>query len=151
MLAGVPAEPTVCAGRRLRATLAQALSARARPGAVSPHTIVINGYANAYSGYVSTYEEYLVQEYEGAATQFGPHTLAAYQTMFRRLAAMSPPDDPTADEPGPAPDRFDPARLICQRIAGRRSPIVPAPATLEHLRAFSPDLDPTIFAPQALS
>ena len=142
VLAGVPAEPTVTAGRRLRATLAQAMTMTM----TSPRAIIINGYTNAYSGYLSTYEEYLIQEYEGAATQFGPHTLAAYQTIFRRLATMPVPDDPTTDEPGPAPDRFDPAALIRQRIAGRAtSGRIPAPATLEHLHAFSPDLDPAIF------
>jgi len=153
VLAAVPAEPTVSAGRRLRATLAEALSARARPGEAAPRAIVINGYANAYSGYLATYEEYLVQEYEGAATQFGPHTLAAYQTMFRRLAHAPAASDPCADEPGPAPDRFDPAALIRQRVAGRRGVKgpgsgagVPAPAHLQHLRAFSPTIDMRMFA-----
>lgn len=155
VLAGVPAEPTVNAGRRLRATIAQALSASARPCCeAAPRAIVVNGYANAYSGYLATYEEYLVQEYEGAATQFGPYTLAAYQTMFRRLAQRSAPDDPGAEEPGPAPDRFDPAALIRQRIAGRRgvrgpgtgaAVPPPAPAHMQHLRAFAPTLDLNLF------
>ncbi len=151
VIAGVPAEPTLAAGRRLRATLAQALSPRSRPGGDAPREILINGYANAYSGYLATYEEYLVQEYEGAATQFGPYTLGAYQTMFRRLALSLTPADPTTDEPGPAPDRFDPRALIAQRIAGRRGvkssggARVPAPAHLRHLQAFSPDIDASLF------
>ena len=40
--------------------------------------IVIAGLTNTYSSYVTTFEEYGVQRYEGASTIFGPHTLDAY-------------------------------------------------------------------------
>ena len=39
--------------------------------------VVIAGLTNDYSHYVTTYEEYQVQRYEGASTLFGPHTLGA--------------------------------------------------------------------------
>jgi len=41
-------------------------------------TFVIAGLTNTYSSYVTTYEEYQAQRYEGASTIFGPHTLDAY-------------------------------------------------------------------------
>lgn len=40
--------------------------------------IVIAGLSNAYSGYITTWEEYQDQRFEAAATAFGPHTLDAY-------------------------------------------------------------------------
>ena len=40
--------------------------------------VVIAGLANTYSSYVTTFEEYAEQRYEGASTIFGPHTLDAY-------------------------------------------------------------------------
>jgi neutral ceramidase len=48
--------------------------------------IVIAGLANSYSHYITTYEEYQQQRYEGASTLFGPHTLAAYQQTFYDLS-----------------------------------------------------------------
>ena len=41
-------------------------------------TVVIAGLTNTYSSYVTTFEEYAMQRYEGASTIFGPHTLDAY-------------------------------------------------------------------------
>lgn len=40
--------------------------------------VVLAGLTNTYSSYVTTWEEYGVQRYEGASTIFGPHTLDAY-------------------------------------------------------------------------
>ncbi len=48
-------------------------------------TLVIAGLTNTYSSYVTTYEEYQAQRYEGASTIFGPHTLDAYiQVMLHQ-------------------------------------------------------------------
>ena len=52
----------------------------------APQTILINGYANSYSSYVTTHEEYELQCYEGASTLFGRWTLAAYCTQLYALA-----------------------------------------------------------------
>ncbi len=41
-------------------------------------TVVLAGLTNTYSSYVTTFEEYAMQRYEGASTIFGPHTLDAY-------------------------------------------------------------------------
>lgn len=65
--------------------------------------MVLAGLTNTYSSYITTYEEYHVQRYEGASTLYGPHTLDAYiQTALRLCEAMiagepvvsdvSPPD-----------------------------------------------------------
>ncbi len=40
--------------------------------------VVLAGLTNTYSSYVTTFEEYSAQRYEGASTIFGPHTLDAY-------------------------------------------------------------------------
>jgi neutral ceramidase len=79
-IAAFPGEPTTQAGRRLRRTLEEALAPR------GVTRVVLSGYANAYSGYVTTPEEYDQQAYEGASTHFGRWTLGAYQTYFRALA-----------------------------------------------------------------
>lgn len=80
LLAGVPAEFTATAGRRLKDTLRTSLGA-------SVSHVAIAGYCNGYSGYVTTREEYAAQHYEGASTLYGEHTLAAYQQTFAAMAA----------------------------------------------------------------
>ncbi|PXW88269.1 neutral/alkaline ceramidase-like enzyme [Nitrosomonas sp. Nm84] len=78
-IVGVPAEFTTTAGRRLKAKLREILGQEnAR--------IVISNYSNAYSGYVTTAEEYAIQEYEGASTLYGPYTLDAYLQETGKLA-----------------------------------------------------------------
>jgi neutral ceramidase len=76
VIAAVPGEFTTVAGRRLRESIRAALGAR---------EVVLAGYANAYAGYVTTPEEYALQDYEGASTHFGKWTLPAWQTVFDRL------------------------------------------------------------------
>lgn len=75
----VPFECTTVTGRRLRASLA-----RASPDDVV-HTVV-SPYANAYTGYLTTEQEYRRQHYEAGYTLFGPHTLAALRTVVEDLA-----------------------------------------------------------------
>ncbi len=76
----VPFEITTIAGRRLRATVVQELAKAGISRAV------IAGLANGYSSYVTTREEYAYQHYEGAFTQFGPWTLAAWQQSIAEVA-----------------------------------------------------------------
>lgn len=96
VIIAVPAEFTTMAGRRLRNTVsAQLKSAGIR-------YCVIAGLSNAYSGYVTTHQEYSEQRYEGASTHFGPWTLAAYQQEFERLAIAL--RDGKWIDPGPTPD-----------------------------------------------
>ena len=75
----VPAEFTIMSGRRLMATVESVL------GDQLNYTVVA-ALSNAYSGYVTTKEEYDMQHYEGGSTHFGPWTLAAYQQSFYQLA-----------------------------------------------------------------
>jgi neutral ceramidase len=77
---GVPAELTTMAGRRLRQTVLNELAD------AGVQYVAIAGYANDYSQYITTIEEYGAQHYEGASTLFGPYTLHAYQQEFRKLA-----------------------------------------------------------------
>jgi neutral ceramidase len=76
-----PNEVTTMAGRRLRATVLGELDA------AGVRHAVIAGYANAYTSYLTTREEYAMQDYEGACVQFGPYTLMGYQQEMRRIAA----------------------------------------------------------------
>jgi len=48
--------------------------------------VVIAGLTNTYSSYITTYEEYQVQRYEGGFTLYGPHTLDAYIQEFMKLS-----------------------------------------------------------------
>jgi neutral ceramidase len=47
--------------------------------------VVIAGLSNSYSSYITTYEEYQQQRYEGASTLYGPHTLAAHMQNIAGL------------------------------------------------------------------
>ena len=95
-LIAVPAELTTVAGRRLRNTVAERIRDRGF------ERIILCGYSNAYAGYVTTYEEYQLQLYEGASTHFGMWTLAGYQTAFsglcRRMLSRAPKE--VQAEPG---------------------------------------------------
>lgn len=65
-------------------------------------TITIAGLTNTYSSYVTTFEEYQAQRYEGASTIFGPHTLDAYiQVTSLRPHPLSPPLPPPLPLPHP--------------------------------------------------
>ncbi|MEV5538150.1 neutral/alkaline ceramidase [Saccharopolyspora shandongensis] len=89
-----PAEYTIVAGLRIRRAVADELG-------VPLENVLMQGYANAYSQYVTTPEEYDAQQYEGASTLFGRYTLPAYQQEFTRLAAAMRSGKPVP--PGPTP------------------------------------------------
>lgn len=79
-LAAFPFEITTIAGKRLRTSLEETLAAR------GVKRVILSPYANGYSGYITTYEEYQEQIYEGGHTVFGEWSLAALQTKFDILA-----------------------------------------------------------------
>ncbi|ONK62138.1 uncharacterized protein A4U43_C07F740 [Asparagus officinalis] len=83
----VPGEFTTMAGRRLRDAVRTVLISSGNGEFGDDLHIVIAGLSNSYSQYVTTYEEYLIQRYEGASTLYGPHTLDAYIQEFKKLAA----------------------------------------------------------------
>ncbi|MBW2191479.1 MAG: neutral/alkaline non-lysosomal ceramidase N-terminal domain-containing protein, partial [Deltaproteobacteria bacterium] len=70
---------TTMSGRRMRDTVHEIL------GEEVSH-VVIAGYSNDYAGYITTPEEYAVQQYEGGHTLFGPWTLPAFRQELARLA-----------------------------------------------------------------
>ncbi len=78
-IVGVPGEVTTMAGRRLKNSIKNAFR-----NAIN--TTAIAAYSNAYSGYITTVEEYNSQQYEGASTLYGPNTLGAYLQEFSTLA-----------------------------------------------------------------
>ncbi|TGL55314.1 alkaline ceramidase [Leptospira kemamanensis] len=73
----IPAEVSTMAGRRIRALVKNIME--------NEYT-VIAALSNSYTSYLTTREEYSSQQYEGASTQFGPHTLKAYEQEFGKLA-----------------------------------------------------------------
>jgi neutral ceramidase len=77
---GLPTEVTTVAGRRIRKSLMQILRGQ------GIHQAILSPYANAYAGYVTTPEEYMLQRYEGGHTLFGRWTLPAMQTTLDKLA-----------------------------------------------------------------
>ncbi|WP_299531419.1 neutral/alkaline ceramidase [uncultured Streptomyces sp.] len=89
-----PGEFTITAGLRIRRTVAQQL------GVPLGH-VLLQGYANSYSQYVTTPEEYDAQQYEGGSTLYGRYTLPAYQQEFARVAASLRAG--TALDRGPVP------------------------------------------------
>ncbi|GAB3813334.1 neutral/alkaline ceramidase [Kribbella italica] len=88
-LIAVPGEVTIVSGLRLRRTVAQELG-------VPLENVLVQGYANAYSQYVTTPEEYQLQQYEGGSTLFGKYTLPAYQQEFAKLATALKENQPVA-------------------------------------------------------
>ncbi|MGV9825947.1 neutral/alkaline ceramidase [Gordonia sp. NPDC003429] len=118
VLVAGPAEYTITAGLRIRRVVAEALG-------VPLEYVLIQGYSNAYSQYVTTPEEYLSQQYEGGETQFGRYTLCAYMQEFDRLARDMKAGRRTGGGPSPAdfsgmqPDLLPPTPADTP-VAGRR-------------------------------
>ena len=101
---GIPGELTTMAGRRLRTTVLDALSA------TGVKHVALGTYANEYAQYITTAEEYSSQQYEGASTLFGPHTLEAYQRVAAQLAAAIASGKPSPAGPSPTPWTSPPQR-----------------------------------------
>lgn len=100
---GLPHEITTMAGRRIRATVLQQLA----PKGVT--TAVIAGMANTYSGYLTTYEEFNKQHYEGASNEFGPYALDAARQVLSDLSLAIVKGDPVSNATQP-PDKSGVAR-----------------------------------------
>lgn len=111
---GMAGEPTTTAGLRLRKMLSALLAHE------SVDTLVIQGVANGYAGYVTTPEEYQQQEYEGSYTIFGPHTLGAYQSIATELAALDIAPSPQTPVVGPALVLHSYETLVQHRQIGRK-------------------------------
>ncbi|GBG71279.1 hypothetical protein CBR_g8701 [Chara braunii] len=125
IILAVPGEFTTMAGRRLRESVKRTLIERGKGQFGEDTHVVIAGLSNTYSSYVTTFEEYQVQRYEGASTIFGPHTLDAYLQEFNRLAAAMAEGKDVPQ--GPAPPDLLPMQL------GFLPPVV-ADGTPRHVR-----------------
>lgn len=79
-LACFPFEITTIAGQRLKKSIEEVLIGSGYD------EVILCPYSNAYAAYITTYEEYQVQEYEGGHTVFGEYSLAALQTEMEKLA-----------------------------------------------------------------
>ncbi|XP_054838662.1 neutral ceramidase [Eublepharis macularius] len=81
VIVALPGEFTTMAGRRTREAVKSEFEAHGKPGM----HVILAGLCNVYTHYITTFEEYQIQRYEGASTIFGPHTLSAYIQSFREL------------------------------------------------------------------
>ncbi|KAJ8749689.1 hypothetical protein K2173_012240 [Erythroxylum novogranatense] len=97
----VPSEFTTMAGRRLRDAMKTVLTSAGNQEFNSNVHVVIAGLSNSYSQYVTTFEEYQIQRYEGGSTLYGPHTHSAYIQEFKKLANALITGQP--GQPGPQP------------------------------------------------
>ncbi|XP_033739901.1 neutral ceramidase-like isoform X3 [Pecten maximus] len=103
----VPAEFTTMSGRRTRNAVTEALV----KGGLPANTVsVIAGLSNDYADYVTTYEEYQQQRYEGGSTIYGPHTLEAFIQEFMVLANDMTKGVPSS--PGPNPPDLISKQLV---------------------------------------
>ena len=91
VILALPAEVTTMAGRRLRASVMAELGDWARH-------VVLAGYSNGYAGYITTPEEYGLQQYEGGHTLHGRWSLPAYQQIASQLAAALESGAPVAND-----------------------------------------------------
>ena len=76
-------EITTVAGARLIQTVQNKLQQMDK---TKPDDVWLVSYCNDYMGYITTYEEYQQQAYEGGHTLFGQWTHAAFQTQYQQLA-----------------------------------------------------------------
>jgi neutral ceramidase len=102
VILAVPGEFTTMAGRRLKNAVRDVVKEAWGDGGVH---MVIAGLSNTYSSYITTFEEYSAQRYEGGFTLFGPHTLDAYIQEFRKLAEAMVNGKSTPEGPQP-PDQL---------------------------------------------
>jgi neutral ceramidase len=108
LLLCVPGEPSVEAGRRIRAQ-----AQPAGPRDITDSLVV--SLANGYHGYFTTPEEYDQQHYEGGHTVFGKYTTLLVERTHEELAAQlreapGPVPTPAGERPAVSMPRSAPAR-----------------------------------------
>ena len=122
-LIGVPGEPTIVAGLRLRRTVASIVGAELAD-------VLCVGYSNAYIHYVTTPEEYLEQRYEGGSTLFGRWELPALMQTVAGLAEAMRDGRPAP--PGPRPRPKEPLSWLrpCPADSGSFGDVLAEPAAV---------------------
>ncbi|XP_018616424.1 neutral ceramidase [Scleropages formosus] len=108
-IVAIPGEATTMSGRRIREEVKQELE---KQDSFANAEVVIAGLSNIYTHYITTYEEYQVQRYEGASTIYGPHTLSAYIQLYRGLAKAIAEDKEAELPKGPEPPFFSDNQLF---------------------------------------
>lgn len=93
VLVAFPFEITTTAARRLQQSIAE----NYKTEGISE--VILCPYSNAYSGYITTYDEYQVQLYEGGHTVFGEYSLAALQMLFQDLLKAKSSPQNLLDKP----------------------------------------------------
>jgi len=119
VIAGIPGEMTVQAGRRLHARIMTALAP------IGVKRVILTGLANEYSGYITTPEEYDSQQYEGASTQFGRLTFEAYLQIFGQLADAMAAGLPVPPGTPPLPLQAAPQISLVPAVPGDELPANP--------------------------
>ncbi len=94
-LIGIPGEPTIVSGLRLRRVVAAVVGAELAD-------VLCVGYSNAYIHYITTPEEYLEQRYEGGSTLFGRWQLPMLEQTVGGLATAMRDGLPVAPGGRPA-------------------------------------------------
>jgi len=113
-----PGELTTTAGMRLRKTVLDILDKET----TGVKYAVVATYANAYTSYTTTKEEYDMQHYEGASTLFGPWTLEAYQQENAKLAGALKENQNVPKGPTP-PDLSQKYRKRITGIPPEKEPV----------------------------
>lgn len=111
-IAGLPGEMTVQAGRRLQTRIMNALAP------IGVRRVILTAYANEYSGYVTTPEEYDLQHYEGGSTIYGRLTFEAYLQIFGQLADAMAAGLPVPPGPPPPDLSFAPQISLVGPVSG---------------------------------
>ncbi|XP_022919563.1 neutral ceramidase [Onthophagus taurus] len=106
-IAAVPGEFTTMAGRRLKNVIKNVMTTN---GAGAESTVILAGLSNHYTDYITTYEEYQLQRYEGASTVYGPHTHGIYLSQYQKLATALL--NGGSLDSGPTPHSFDTSKLL---------------------------------------
>ncbi len=82
MWATLPGEPTIAAGHRIEHELLECVEGIER--------VTVLGYSGDYAGYITTEEEYVTQQYEGASVLFGRNQARWFQAHIKALATSEP-------------------------------------------------------------
>lgn len=125
-LATLPAEATIMSGYRIRKQLANTLG-------VPIKQVLVVGYTNAYTHYVTTPEEYSLRSYEGGSTLFGPYTLPAYQQELDSLARDMVAGQATINT-------LTPRDLNCCQLNFQTGVVMDAPAWGKHFGSVLKDV-----------
>jgi len=94
---GLPGEFSTMSGRRI---------ARAVEEVTGGNKVILAGLTNNYINYITTPEEYDIQEFEAGATIYGRNTQPVITHIFSEMAQALVDNDPSRIPDGPSPPSF---------------------------------------------